>query len=116
ARPRRQSAEVMGPALIPALARDRRRRKTSRHRLTTRERMRQRAAVDILQLAAYGHTMCDAAGTDAAFRGELTQKMRRRLAFHCWVCCEDQLPHDAFVEDGLELADAKLFRTDTIQR
>jgi len=48
-------------------------------RLASGERVRECAAIDILELPAHRHPMGDAARTDAAARGELAQVMRGRF-------------------------------------
>src|ERR1700736_3599012 len=46
------------------------------------EGMRKRAAVDVLQLAAHGHAVGDAARAHAEGGGNLAQEVRRRYPFH----------------------------------
>src|SRR5580700_8384498 len=84
-------------------------------RLPAGECMRQRAAVDVLELSAHRHAVGDAAGTDRAACGQLTQKVRRRLALDSGVGGEDQLVHAALGEYRLELADAELLRPDAVE-
>src|SRR3977135_54530 len=85
-------------------------------RLAPGERVRQRAAVDVLELAPARHAVGDAAGADAAPRGELAEEMGRRLALDRGVGGEDQLAHPTLCQDRLELAHAELLRADAIER
>src|SRR5215212_1718208 len=78
--------------------------------------MRERAAIDVFQLAAHGNAVCDAARADIAPRGELAQEMRGGLAFDCGIGGEDQLLDLAFLQQPFELAYPELLRTDAIER
>jgi len=48
--------------------------------------------------------------------GELAEEMRGRLPFHSRIGGKDQLPHSPFVENGFEVANTELLRTDSIER
>src|SRR5580704_736289 len=56
------------------------RRARALERLASGERVRQRAAIDVLELPAHRHPVGDAARADAAARGELAQVVGGRLA------------------------------------
>src|SRR3979409_418114 len=78
--------------------------------------MRQRAALNVLKLAAYRYAVRDTAGADSSLRRELPQEMRGCFTFNGRIGRKDHLAYDPFVENGLELAHAQLFRTDTVER
>src|SRR6185312_9835338 len=80
------------------------------------ERMRQRTAIDVLQLTADGHAVRDPAGTQSAASGELREEMRRGLSLDGRIGREDQLADRALLEKGLELANAELLRADAVER
>src|SRR5207244_9346429 len=86
------------------------------HRLPPGERMRERAPVDVLELAADRHPVGDAAGADAAPQGELAQEMRGGLALDGRVGGENELAHLPFGENRFELAYAELLGPDAIER
>ena len=48
--------------------------------------------------------------------GELTEEMRGRLTFNRRIGRQDQLPHDPFIENGFQVTNAELLRTNTIER
>src|SRR6202035_1173638 len=85
-------------------------------RLAPGERVRQRSAVDVLELAPDRHAVGDAAGADAAPHGELAQEMGRRLALDRGVRGQDQLTHATLFQNCLELAPAELLGADAIER
>src|SRR5205814_9471394 len=85
-------------------------------RLPPGERVRERAAVAVLELAPDRHAVGDASGADAAPRGQLTEEMGRRLALDRGVGGQDQLAHPALRQDRLELAHAELLGADAIER
>src|SRR6516225_4908913 len=85
-------------------------------RLPSRERVRERAAVDVLELSAERDAVGDAARAHAAPRGELTQVVRGRLALDRRVGGDDQLAHDALGEYRLEVPRAELLGADAIER
>src|SRR5512146_1680250 len=84
--------------------------------LTAGERVSQRAAIDVLELAANGDAVRDPAGPQPSPGGELRQKMRRGLSLDGRVGCENQLVDRALLEVGLELTDAQLLRAHAIER
>src|SRR3954469_10111547 len=83
---------------------------------TPRKRMRQRAAVHVLELPADGHAVRDTARCDPARRRAFAQEVRGGFAFYRGIRGEDHFSHFARIEECLELARADLFRTDAIQR
>src|SRR5580704_5285734 len=85
-------------------------------RLPARERMRQRAAVDVLELPAHRHAVSDAAGAHAAPRGELAEVVGGGLPLDRRVGGEDELAHAPLGQNALELAHTELLRPDAIER
>src|SRR5690606_13876960 len=86
-----------------------------RQRLPASQRMRERAAVDVLELATDRHTVRNPARFDLATRGDLGNDVRGRVALDRRVRREDRLLHTAFREQGVELREAELVRTDAIE-
>jgi len=78
--------------------------------------MRQRAAIDVLQLPTNGHAVGDPAGTNASLGGELAKKMGGCLTFNGRIGRKDQLPYDPLVENGFQLTNTELLRTNTVER
>src|SRR6185295_8177887 len=77
-------------------------------RMAAGERVRQRAAVDVLELAADRHAVRDAARLDLARRGALTEEMRRGLTLDRRIGGEDDLAHLARIQQRFEFAGADL--------
>src|SRR5678816_759072 len=85
-------------------------------RVSSRQCVGERAAVDVLELAPDGDPVCDPARLDLARRGALTQEMRGGLAFNRRVGRQDDLADLARIEQRLELARANLLGTDAVER
>src|SRR5690606_6073383 len=84
--------------------------------LSTCNRVSERAAVDVLELAADGDAVRDAARFDFVAGRDLGNDMRRRIAFDGRVRRENRFGHFAFSEQRFELREPELFRTDAVER
>ena len=104
------------PARSPPDARWRDAMRASTDRLPARERVGERAAVDVLELAADRHAVRDARRAQAERRRDLGQEMRRGLALDRGIGREDHFPDLAFAEQPLERVDADLVGADAVER
>jgi len=80
------------------------RRRASDEDLTTRQRVRKRAAVYILQLTAHRHAVGDTAGANAATIGDFAEEVCGRVPLDGGVGGEDQFAHRAVSKQRLQLA------------
>ena len=71
--------------------------------VTTRECVRQGAAVDVFEFAADRHSVGDATDADAARAHQLRQEVRRGFALDGGIRGEDDLAHLPGVEQRREL-------------
>src|ERR1700689_1290840 len=88
----------------------------SADRLAAGECVRERAAIDVLELPADRHAVSDAAGSNRAARRQLAQVMGSRLALDGRVGGKNQLVHAAFGEYGVEFPDTELRGSDAVER
>ncbi len=78
--------------------------------------MRESAAIDVFELATDRYAVRYARGFQAPLPNELGEKMGSRLSFDGRVGREDDLGNLTLFETRLELADAELLGSDTIER
>ena len=78
--------------------------------------MRQGATIDVFQLRAEWYSMGDTAGRNVVPAGHVRQKMRRRIAFDGWICCNDEFFDLLVGQTFFEGLQPQLFRTDAIER
>src|SRR5688572_19076800 len=67
-------------------------------RVTARERVRQRATVDVFEFAADGDAVRDAARLHLPAGDAFREEMRRRFAFHRGIGRENDLAHFTRIE------------------
>ena len=70
--------------------------------------MRERATVDVFELATDRHAVRDARGAYPSRARDLRQKMRRGLALDRGIGRQDHFFDNTRLEQSLEFADAKL--------
>src|SRR5262245_40273692 len=80
------------------------------------ERVRERAAVHVLELAAHRDAVRDARRADAAPRDQLADVVRGGIAFDGRVGREDHLLDLALFEQRLEAVEAELLRANAVER
>src|SRR5690606_12688743 len=92
------------------------RSRRSLHLAARSERMRQRAAVDVLQFAAQRHAVGQPAGPDRMLARDLRQGVGGGLALDGRIGGDDQFLHFALAEAVGEPVQADLARPDAIER
>ena len=81
-----------------------------------RHGVRERAAIDVLELPADRNTVCNTACGHAAGPYELGQKVGRGLPFDGRIGSQDHLAHPIGVEQGFKFARAELLGPDAVER
>src|SRR5688572_6634338 len=84
--------------------------------LAASDRVRQRAAVHVLEFAADWHAVRDSRRGEAVPRDNLTQEVRGGLALDRWIGGKDHLCDLALAKQPLQRLDADLVRPDAIER
>ena len=80
------------------------------------QRARQRAAVDVLELAANGHAVRDAARPHAVLVRERRDEVCGRIAFHRHARRQDHLRESLLLETPLEQLETELARPNAVDR
>src|SRR5690606_28681579 len=89
---------------------------SSGHLAARAERMRQRAAVDVFELAAQRHAMRQPAGLDLVLARELRQVVRGGFALDGGIGGDDQLAHFALAQARVQPVQPDLAWADAIER